>query len=792
MKNIIYAVLLFAYSLDAFSQNSVSGIVTDNRDSAVSGVAVYIPEFQKYDETKAGGTFILRNTGKGNVHIQFSKPGYKTIIQTISTNDSALVLNVRILPSMMELEEVIVTSNSAALPDNLPYTVNTVELREYRESGATTLMQGLALQPGVDRISVGNGIGKPVIRGLSFNRILVQEFGTRIDDQSWDDRHDIGVSENGVDKVEIVKGPAALAYGADAMGGALIFVDQKPAAAGTVLGDVGLGLHSNTLGLEGEAGLKGTSAKGFFYSVRAGIMSHTSYIQGEKEKEVKKNTEEKEFAHNSKWGNESVKGIFGLSKKWGVSKLSYAYYHQSTGIIEDEGDNTNMTGAEDTEEQHSREFEAPYQDVSSNVISSENTIITGKSKVNINLAYQYNDRKEYEPIESTNDKKDKELAFGLKLTTITYDLKWTSNPEKKFGVVIGSQGLFQTNENYGLESLVPDAKSISDVAGYALLRYDIGKFNVLAGLRYDMRAMELESYEPAGEENEPVHTIGTKPEIELEKEYSPVNGSLGIAYHPIEDLTIKLNGATGFTAPNYAQLGTWGKHEGAFRFERGNTAFNVEQNAEGDLGIMWESKSVDVGLSGFYNKIKDYIYLQNTGLKDTVTDSLQTILDVYDYVQNDATLSGGEATIDIHPSMVKWLDVRVSYATMKGELDEGGNVPYIPANKLTGELTLRAKRLKWFYNPYFTFAAGNYAAQENVAEFEFPSEAYTLFDVRIGLQLPFAHQLVDVNLAVTNLLNTPYMSHLSLVRNAPLNIRDMGRDVSIKIRIPFGLKGFSR
>ena len=127
---------------------------------------------------------------------------------------------------------------------------------------------------------------------------------------------------------------------------------------------------------------------------------------------------------------------------------------------------------------------------------------------------------------------------------------------------------------------------------------------------------------------------------------------------------------------------------------------------------------------------------------------------------------------------------------MNGELDEGGNLPYIPADKLMAELTFRAKRLKWFYNPYVTFALSNYAEQKDAAEFESPSEAYSLFDIRLGLQLPFAHQVVDVNIAVTNVLNTPYMSHLSLVRN--IGIRDMGRNVMIKVRIPFGLKGFSR
>src|SRR5207237_1668811 len=113
-------------------------------------------------------------------------------------------------------------------------------------------------QPGIDKISVGNGISKPVIRGLSFSRILLYQNGTRVENQPWDDRHDLGISENGLDKVEVVKGPAGLIYGADALGGALIFVDEKQAEVDTAKGDVNSGFLSNTLGLNADAGVTKT------------------------------------------------------------------------------------------------------------------------------------------------------------------------------------------------------------------------------------------------------------------------------------------------------------------------------------------------------------------------------------------------------------------------------------------------------------------------------------------------------------------------------------------------------
>lgn len=792
MKRFIALLCIFSIPFIATAEKSVSGIVTDDKDSAVAGVSVYIPAFEKYDETKAGGTYILRNVGKGNVQIQFSKPGYKTITQIISPGDTELVLNMRIRRSMPEPDELTISSNSSALPDNLPYNVNSLSAGAYNRSGAVTLMQGLALLPDVENISAGNGIGKPVIRGLSFNRVAVREFGTQVEGQRWDEGHDIGISENGIDRVEIIKGPAVIEYGADAMGGVLLFVDEKPAAAGTILGNVNLGLHTNPRGMEGEAGLKGALAKGFFYSLRGGVMSHTSYIQGEDNDEVRKNTEKRKFAHNSKWRNESMKGILGLGKKWGVSKLSLSYYHQAIGTAEGEDENSIKTGSEDTEEQRSRELNAPYQDVSTTIVASENTIITRGSKVNINLAYQNNDRKEYvDPVVST-DPEAKEVAFGLKLTTISFDVKWTSNAAKKFGIVIGSQGIFQTNENNGIASLVPDAKSITDLSGYALMRYDLEKINLLAGIRYNSRSIEIESYKPDGEMKD---TVNDRPEIKKKYEFAPMNGSIGFAYHPIDGITIKLNGAAGYATPDYSQLGAWGRHLVTNRFMMGDQSLGVEQHMGGDLGILWKSAQVDISLSAFYRMVSDHIHLMNTGM-DTVLstnmDSLITYdtLDVYRYVQGDASFSGGEATIHIHPAVLKWVGLRVSYAVMQGELDGGDYVPYNMANKLTSELTFRSKKLRWFYNPYLTFAVRNYAAQKNTAQFEMPTDAYTLFDVRIGMQLPFAHQLVELNLAVTNLMNTPYMSQFSLTRN--IGVRDMGRSVSVKIRIPFGLKGFSR
>lgn len=778
MKRFYFLCFLFALPVVLSAQHTVSGVISDQKDKTklLDNVAVYIPEFNHYDISKEGGTYILRNVGIGVVTIQFTRLGYKTELRTINTKDSATVLNVEMEPSAMELQEITVTSNSTKLPEQMPFPVSAFSAKEMKRDGAMNLLQRLSYEQGIDKISLGNGITKPVIRGLSFNRLLLYQYGTRIDNQPWDDRHDMGMNENGVEKVEVVKGPAALIYGADAMGGALIFTDEKPAISGTIVGDLNLGFHTNTLGIVTEGGVKGTAKNGLFYSARMGNNSHTSYVQGEGD-EVKKNVEDKEFAMNSRYQSTNGKAVVGMSKSWGMSKLTYSYLNQKTGIVELEIDSALEPGDLNVE-QRDREMEAPYQDVTTHIASLENTLVFGSSKFNVNAAYQVNDRKEFEPLPN----KEKEEAIALKLNTITYDVKYSSASENKFGYTIGSQGLFQKNRNSGHEGLVPDADE-TDVGFYALLRYDIRKWNFFGGGRFDARTLQIESYTnasaPFGAES--------RPYLKFDKRYSLGNGSIGASFHPMENMTIKLNGASGFTAPNYAQLGIYGKHEGTYRFEAGNTHLDVEQNAQVDLGVILENKNFNIQLDGFYNKINGYIYLTSSGgYKSVSINGVDSLLPFYEYRQDDAVISGGEFALGIHPEKAQWIDLNLSYGIMKAELDEGGNLPYIPADKFIAALKLKKSRMNYVYNPYISIIYSNYSEQSEVAAFETKSEGYSLIDLQLGGSFRWGQQFFDLSISATNLLNSGYYNHLSLIRN--IGVREMGRNVCINLRVPFSIR----
>src|SRR6185369_14072340 len=222
------------------AQTLLRGKVTDKNGKGLAAASIFIPELEKRTITDDQGNYHFEHLGKGIIRIQCSMIGYRTLIKKIDLRHLSGEVVIQLEEASVSMEEVVVTSNQTELARNIPYPINSIDPEEIQKSPQPTLMEKIAQLPGVDLISAGSGISKPVVRGLSFDRIVTYSMGTRIENQQWDDDHDAGISEAGIDKAEIVYGPSALIYGADAMGGAIVFVDEKPAPAGKTMGSVNL------------------------------------------------------------------------------------------------------------------------------------------------------------------------------------------------------------------------------------------------------------------------------------------------------------------------------------------------------------------------------------------------------------------------------------------------------------------------------------------------------------------------------------------------------------------------
>ncbi len=685
-----------------------------------------------------------------------------------------------------DIDTVMINALGKKPVQNIPYPLQRVNLRSFQTTPLPQMMLQLAQLPSVSRISSGTGINKPVIRGLSFNHIQLFASGTRIDNQTWDDRHDIGISDNGFDHVEIINGPAALVYGPNTLGGAIIMEETEPTAAEKNNGFVRLGFFGNSIGANLNAGFRGTHVLGgkknntgtnvnrhlLYYSAHAAMQAHTNYVQGEEgEKEAEAEEEEKPLAANSKFNSIAFKGMIGIKNDKSNHSLTYNLYSQKLGIIEDESLNVPANNGK-PEEERDYEMEAPYQDITTHVISTENRFKAGKSEITFNAGYQYNKRSEFE---TDSLPKSKFLGVGLDLQTITADLQWHSNIARPTKIKTGLQGFYQDNKNFGNFVLVPDAQ-VSTGGLFLIGSTDLKKWNFLYGMRIDFHKVNMFTTLPKKDDGEAAPLL-PQPNQDISKNYTPYSFSAGIVYHPLAALSIKLNVANGDAAPNYAQLAAFGKHEGTYRFEIGDNNLEMERNIQVDAAIEYRNSSFKASVSGYTNMISDYIYITPTA--DSAGD-----LRVYRWTQHDAQINGIEADINIHPVNLTWFESYLRTGILSGRLkNNGGDLPYIPANKLIAGFTYKHNPKKW-QQLYATLQLNLYGEQKHVAQYETATEGYFLADIFIGAT-PAAgkKQHFAYTFFCTNIFNKGYFNHLSLIKS--INVREAGRNIGVQVEYRF-------
>lgn len=745
---LLLSVLLLNVKL--FSQQINGRIFEENSRLPLDGASVYIPELMKGAISDKAGNFEIAGLKKGKYLVQFSMLGYSPkSVEVILPLEKDL--SIFLQKSEIQVEEILVTSaGKLSRIEETPYQIKTIKADEIMQSGNVSLMDALAQVPGVEQISYGTGIGKPVIRGLSFSRIMTLYRGIRFENQQWGEDHGLGVTSSGIDKVEIIKGPASLIYGSGALGGVINLIDEKPAVKGKIEGDAALTAHSNSLGIGTDIGVKGTSENGNFWILRSNFQNHADYKDGNNR-----------TIGNSRFNSQGIKADAGMIKNWGSTRFSYTYANQKMGIIEE-------TEMEETlaSTRNDRKMQLPFQNISDHIFTVQNNFIIGENRLKVTLGHHINLREEIE--DDFN-----EVDLGIRLSTTTYHADYTFSPHKKGEYTVGFQGFFQQNRNFdnANEILLPDAL-IFDNGIFGLARYNFGKLHLLSGVRFDYRKVTADATRlddfilPGNPENR-----------KLNSNFGGATGSIGLAYIPAEKMNIKLNIATGFRAPDLAELYSNGEHPGTNRFEIGNASFKREQNIETDLSYSYQSNTFSFEVSGFYNHVYNYIFFSPTS--EQVND-----LTVWRFFQNDVQLFGGEAGFSFRPASLGFLEFSSNFASVYGnQSGENTPLPLIPANRFNHAVALTRKQWKKFNNSSLSLLVNNTLAQNRTATDELQTPAYNLFHIQGSTEISLGKYALDFNLAVNNLLNTAYFHHLAITR--PFEIFNMGRNFRLTTRFKF-------
>jgi len=744
----LFSILFISFYFNSNAQCTLQGSISaEDSNSPLEQVSVYFPQFEKGSVTGKNGEFILNNLPLGTYKIVASFMGYQTFSSEITLTEGINTLDILLSPSAIEMEEVIVSTPFHKLQRENVMKVEQAKVETLRKMGAITLSDGITNIPGVESVSTGIGIGKPVIRGLSSNRVLVYSQSIRLENQQFGDEHGLGIGAAGVESVEVIKGPASLLYGSDALGGVLYLNPEQFANMKSTEGDINLNYFTNTQGIDANAGFK-TSGEKFKFLIRGAYTSHADYKGGNDLRVT-----------NSRFNEFDIKTALGYQFGIFKTELRYNFNSSDLGIPEE-------IGIQDL----GRTPFTPYQEINNHIVSSKNDLFFNNSSLRVTLGYIFNSRKEFEEEEDSEipseNLADLEPALDMNLSTFSYNVQYNLPSIGRWQTIAGIQGMNQKNENFGEEVLIPDAIT-NDIGLLATSHVHFEKSDIQIGLRFDNRSIKGEETGFLGEEGYIA---------QLDRKFNSFNAALGYRIDFLEDFIGRINIASGFRAPNLAELTSNGIHEGTNRFEIGNPNLSNENNLQTDIALEYTSQHFEFFANGFYNKIRDYIFIEPNG--EFVDNN-----PVYNYIQQDATLYGGEIGFHFHPHPLDWLHVQSSFESVTGQLDNDDYLPLIPANKLSNTIRLEFNNpQKRITNSYAFVTLNTIFDQNKVATFETSTDGYNLLNVGFGASIKLFKQDVEVMVSGLNILDKDYISHLSRLKVD--GISNIGRNVSIGLSIP--------
>jgi iron complex outermembrane receptor protein len=796
------------------TMTGLSGTLSGTVQDSVSGkfipaATVYIADLKLGAIADESGHYHFSNLPSGTYLVEAHAIGYTSVTRNVSIS-GAVNVDFVLLQQYFEESPVVITGLSKATQiRRSPVPIVSINHTAIVDNLSSNIIDAISKVPGVSALTTGPNVSKPFIRGLGYNRILTLYDGVRQEGQQWGDEHGVEVDQYGIDRVEVIKGPASLSYGSDALAGVVNLIPTPPAPDGKLIGDVQAEYQTNN-GMFGGSGMVGGTSKGFEWMGRVSHKEATNY----------RNKIDGRVFGTAFQENDATISL-GLHRAFGYSHLSLSLFDDLQEIPDGRRDSaTRKFTQQITEEDLYRPIVSDaelksyamiplHQHVQHYRIYSTNNFIVGNGRIGLNLGFQRSIRREYSHPEMPDIP-----GLDLQLNSYVYDLKYFFPSFNGWEITTGINGMYQQNTvTNGTEFIIPSYHQF-DLGPFAMIRKSFDKLDFSAGIRYDSRSFsnqELYTAEnPVTHFDMPVYgadTVGAaKPFSNYHHVYSGASGSLGASYSFSGKLSAKLNISRGYRAPNISEISSNGVHPGTGIFQIGNEAFKPEFSLQEDAGITYTSRYAVINLSAFYNSISNYIFNEKLLGADGRDSILQGNM-AYAFKQGRAALYGGEFSLDIHP--IKPLHFENSISLVYGDLlgsngivknDSNRYLPFIIPTHGLSELKYDFKNKPLhLVNGFVKVEAAWYAAQNRVflsGNTETPTPGYTLINVGAGAGITNKKNrtVINIYLMANNLFDVAYQDHLSRLKYMepypddprPYHgIYNMGRNISLKLDFPF-------
>ena len=815
---VILTIFFSILSLTIFAQRkTISGRITSDH-KPVDNVTIKIIGDNQSTRSNRSGDYKLTVVGTENLVIQFSGIGYQTEKIKVSTTGDSTIYDIDLKSQASDLNDVVITGvNRATALRKSPVPIAVLSRKTMDQNVSTNLIDAIVKGiPGVTAVTTGPNVSKPFIRGLGYNRVLTLYDGLRQEGQQWGDEHGIEVDEYGISRAEVVKGPASLTYGSDALAGVINMIPLNPIIQdGKLKGDFTTNYQTNNGLIATSLGLA-YGKNDWKYTLRAtGKAAHNyeNKVDG--------------LVYGTAFREYNLSASARVDKNWGFFKTAITYYdnlmeipdgsrdslsRKFTRQILDNGDDIKNRSVVPDGELNTYSINPLHQHIQHFRFYNTSQFKFGNSDLNVLIGGQQSIRREYNHPTAPD-----QAGLYVVLNTLNYDVKYNLPDFGGIESTLGINGMLQGNRSKDATDFpIPDY-DLFDIGAFYFARKSFGKIDISGGVRMDRRNMawnnfyvSIDSQTGFGKKATANDSGGDLQFPSFNRNYYGLSGSLGLTYNLSEKLLIKANIARGYRAPNITEIGSNGLDPGAHIVYLGNRTFNPEFNLQQDLGIIAYLRDADLSFEVFNNDIQNYIY--QSRLTDESGNPVVIVPGnlTYQYQQAKARLYGAELSVNLHPSQMKWLSFNNSLAYVVGLNKNEALVnlhgraakylPFIPPLQIRSELKATAQKAVGFLDkPYIKLDAAIFANQNRfyaLDDTETFTKGYTLINVGLGSSIKSkkGQVFMDLFIQVDNIFNIAYQSHLNRLKyfeyyesspNGRSGIYNMGRNMSFKMVIPF-------
>lgn len=720
-------IIVTLFSLPALGQTegtaTLRGTVTlGGSGKPIHNALITILQLKRTVDTNNNGTYEFQNVPPGRYDIVAHLDRVPDIVRTVDLTSGETTVDFQIELTGLREEVTITATGSEQAVSSSIQSVEVLGSIELAKKSPVSLGEALDGELGIAKRSFGPGTARPVIRGFDGDRVLVLQDGSRIGGlgfQSGDHAEPVDVLT--VERVEIVKGPASLLYGSNAIGGVVNTISGHDSPH--------KGLNGYLTGVGSTNGAQGGGSGGIEYGTDRWLI----WANGGGQRSGDYNTPIGQVP-NSFSRETSASTGFGYYPKKGFFSFNYTFNRRRYGIPFDP-DEIDPEIVELNPRRHSVEFRGGFRE-------------TGKFIDAGTFSIHYNNYKHAE-IESLTG----ETGTAFRNNTLLYQGVFD---QRKLGRFSGRFGFWGMNRDFsatGEEALAPPAKQ-NAFAVFGLETFDFERVSLQLGGR-----LENNRYNP-----EPSASRGILPD----RSFTGFSGAAGIRVRTWKGGALVANYSHSYRAPALEELYNLGPHRGNLAFEIGDPNLKRELGDGIDFGIRHSSKRLRFEANGFYYHIRDFVFLAPTG---DVEDGLA----VAEYRQGATRYTGTEARLDASLHSAVWLNLGLDYVNAELTADNTP-LPRIPPLRGRAGLEFRYKGL--LLNPEVVMA--NH--QDRIFPMETSTAGYSTFNISGSYLLAQQHAAHIISFNFFNIGDRLYRNHLSFIKEfAP----EMGRGFRVTYTLRF-------